>query len=358
MSNSSRMQSRLPISLSWLGLLFVLVLVAVAIAAVLADHQEIRFTHVVLLTFVCVCYAGSYIAIHKLLVERLETRIRGWQVLLLRSVALILAVLIGTELAARGFWFLGTSLEESRRNFFPVGLSVTAAGAILDYGYQQLRRRAREFELREERARRKAIMAELSALRARTDPHFLFNSLNTIVGLIEEDPKKATDVVERLAGLFRYALDGSRRETAPLATEIRAVEAYLEIEAIRLGERFRWQLHVEPGLLDLEVPTLFLLPVVENAVMHGVAPKRGEGRVTVRATSHEGRLRLEVRDDGAGMGNSTVEGSGSSMNDLRERLDLLYGENASLSIADGDSGAGSGGVVVTIEIPIGKESIS
>jgi two-component system, LytTR family, sensor histidine kinase AlgZ len=352
MPNSSRMQSQLPISLSWLGLLVVLVMVALAIAAVLADHQEIRLTHVALLTFVCVCYAGSYIAIHKLLVERLETRISGWQVFLLRSVALLAAVLAGTELAARAFWFLGTSLEESRRNFFPVGFSVTAAGAILDYGYQQLRRRAREFELREERARRKAIAAELSALRARTDPHFLFNSLNTIVGLIEEDPKKATDIVERLAGLFRYALDGSRREKTPLAHEILAVEAYLEIEAIRLGERFRCQLDVDPALLDLEVPTLFLLPVVENAVIHGVAPKRGEGRVSVRATSHEGRLRLEVCDDGGGMGSSPVEGSGSSMNDLRERLDLLYGERASLSIVD----AGSGGVVVTIEIPIEEGS--
>jgi two-component system, LytTR family, sensor histidine kinase AlgZ len=348
MPNSSRIQSQLPIGLSWLGLLVVLVMIALAIASQLSDYQEVRPIHVVALTFVGACFTAAYIATHKLLVDRFEPRTGGWGTFLLRFAAVVIAVLAGTEIAARSLALLGGDPEESRRNFLPVGFAVTAAAAIIDYGYQQLKRRAREFELREERARRKAIDAELSALRARTDPHFLFNSLNTILGLIEEDPKKATDVVERLSKLFRYALEGSRRELAPLTDEFRAVEAYLEVEAIRLGDRFQWRLDLDPDVLDLEVPTLLILPVVENAVTHGIGPKRGEGRVAVRARRQENHLHLEVQDDGGGLGSSPVHGSGTSLSDLRERLELLYGEDAALSIVEADSG----GLVVAIRIPI------
>ena len=223
---------------------------------------------------------------------------------------------------------------------------MTVAAAIIDSRHQQLRRRARELELREERARRQAVHAELSALRARTDPHFLFNSLNTVAGLIEEDPRKASEAVERLAGLFRYALEGSRRESVRLGDELRAVEAYLALETLRFGDRFAWRVDADRELHEVEVPPLFLQPLVENAVVHAAAQKRGAARVEVRASRHDGRLRVEVEDDGGGMGSSRVRGSGTAMAALRERLEL-YGGGASLRVGTGTLG----GTLVTVELP-------
>lgn len=333
--------------LSWLSLLVVVLMIALAIAAQLSEYQAVGLANVLALTFIAACYTASYLAVHVLVVEKVEPRARGWQIVLVRGAAVVAAVIVGTELAARSMALLGGDVADHRSNYFPVGFAVTAAAAVLDYGYSQLKRRAKEIELREERARRKAIDAELAALRARTDPHFLFNSLNTLAGLIEEDPRKATEFLERLAGLFRYALEGSRRESVPFGDEIRAVRGYLELEATRFGDRFEWNIEVEDGLLELDVPPLFLQPVVENAVIHGVGPKRGPGRISVRAWLGDGRLQIEVEDDGAGMGSSPVRGSGSSMSDLRERLELLYGKDASIVSGRGESG----GVRVTIILP-------
>jgi two-component system, LytTR family, sensor histidine kinase AlgZ len=349
-NGSSKPPPELPIGLSWLGLLAVLVLIALAVAAQLSDYQQIGVVHVVILTFVGSCFAGAYVLVHKLIVEKLEPRARPWQKFVIRAIAVVVAVLVGTEVASQAVAAMGGDLHENRRNYFPVGFAVTAAAAIVDYAYQRLRSRARELQLREERARRQAIHAELSALRARTDPHFLFNSLNAVAGLIEENPRKASEAIERLAGLFRYALEGSRRETVRLGDETRAVEAFLELEAIRFGERFRWRVDMPSELLDVEVPPLFLQPLVENAVIHGAGSKRGPATVEVRGSQHGGRLRIEVEDDGAGMGNSPAQGSGTAMSDLRERLALLYDGSASLKTGTGVLG----GVLVTIELPIAQ----
>jgi two-component system, LytTR family, sensor histidine kinase AlgZ len=344
--------SRLPLGLSWRGLLAVLVMIALAMLAQISDHQQVGLIHLVMLTYVGVCFAAAYILAHKLIVEPLESRALHWQKPLIRALAVVVAVLAGGEIAAQTTSLLGGSVEEKRRNYLPVGFAVMAAAAIIDYGYQQLRRRARETELRAERARRKAISAELAALRARTDPHFLFNSLNTLAGLIEEDPRKATEVVERLAALFRYVLEGSRRETVRFGEELDAVRRYLELEAIRFGERFEWHLDVAPSLEDYMVPPLFLQPLVENAVIHGAGPKRGTAHLTIRAAREGDRLRVVLEDDGGGLGSSPVRGSGSSMADLAERLELLYGSDAALEVRNRDEG----GVIATVVLPAATES--
>jgi two-component system, LytTR family, sensor histidine kinase AlgZ len=344
--------SRLPLGLSWRGLLAVLVMIALAMVAQMSDHQQVGLTHLVMLTWVGACFTAAYVLAHKFVVEPLELRARQWQKPLIRAVALVAAVLAGGELAAQTTSLLGGSIEEKRRNYLPVGFAVMAAIAVIDYGYQELRRRAREVELREERARRKAISAELAALRARTDPHFLFNSLNTLAGLIEENPRKATEVVERLASLFRYVLEGSRCESVRFGQELDAVRRYLELEAIRFGERFHWHLDVAPALEQLIVPPLFLQPLVENAVIHGAGPKRGDAHVAIRAARVGNRLHVEVEDDGGGIGSSPVRGSGSSLADLAERLDLLYGSDASFSSRN----RAGGGVLVAVVLPIVEES--
>ena len=333
----------------WAGLLVILVMIAVAIGAVLSDHQVVGWVHYTLLTGVGGCYAAAFLVAKRFLVTRYEARTTaGWQRLALWLATFLLAVVGGTELAARGVALLGEDVQENRANFFPVGFALTAAAVVIDYGYEQLKRRAREFELREERLRREALRAELSALQARTDPHFLFNALNTLAGLIEEDPARASDMLERLAGVFRYALEGSRSSSVALADEVHAVESYLQVESVRFGDRFTWSLDTSPDLRDARVPPLFLQPLVENALLHGVSQKPGNARVEVRLSRREGFLHVEVEDDGPGPGASTTAGTGNSLENLRERLDLLFDGKGSLS-----TGAGArGGFRASVEIPL------
>ena len=340
--------------LSWVGLLVILVLIAMAIGAVLSDYQRVEWIHYVLLTFVGACYAGSFLIAKRFIVKRFEAHVTAvWQRLGLWLAALATAVLAGTELAARTSTLLGGNLAEGRANFFPVGFALTAAAVVIDYGYEQLKRRARESEVREERLRREALRAELSALQARTDPHFLFNSLNTLAGLIEEDPAKASEMLERLSGLFRYALEGSRAGTVPLADELRAVEDYLHVESVRFGERFTWSVEAPDDVCCERVPPLFLQPLVENALNHGVAQKRGRARVDVRLSRRDGFLHIEVEDDGPGPGASTVTGSRSALENLRERLDLLFDGEGSLTTGQGTAG----GFRVSMDVPLrGKEA--
>jgi two-component system sensor histidine kinase AlgZ len=214
--------------------------------------------------------------------------------------------------------------------------------------YQQMLRRVREIEQREQRAREKALAAELRGLQARTNPHFLFNALNTVAGLIGEDPRRAEDAVERLAELFRYTLDASRKREVPLGDELAAVRAYLEMETMRFEARLRWHIDVDPALERAPVPPLSIQPLVENAVLHGVEG-RGEGNVVVEAKRDAGAITVRVSDDGPGPGRSGHAGTRTSLHELGERLRLLYGERATLRVTDAEGG----GCAVALRLPLG-----
>jgi LytS/YehU family sensor histidine kinase len=281
---------------------------------------------------------------------RVEKRRSPWWVrLCVQACVVVAAVGIGGEIAAQSLALMGGDpASRTRRNLLPVGLALTVAMVVIEAGYMRLRRRAREHELREERLRRQAVKAELAAIQARTDPHFLFNSLNTVAGLVEEDPGRAADMLQRLAALFRYALEGSRVERVRLGDEVQAARTYLEIEAVRFGDRLRWSVTVEDSLLESPVLPHLLQPVVENAVKHGIAPRPGPGRVEVRITQEHDRLRLEVEDDGGRIEAPGCKGSGTALSDLKERLQLSYGEGASLQKAMGPLG----GCRVCIIVPM------
>ena len=150
-------------------------------------------------------------------------------------------------------------------------------------GFETLRERARRVELKAQRAQQEALRAQLEALQARTNPHFLFNSLNTVAGLIDEDPRKAEEVLERLSALFRYSLEGSRTDWVRLEQEIENVEGYLEVERVRLGDRLNSEIDVAPGVENILVPPLVLQPLVENAVLHAIAPRSAGGSLSLRA---------------------------------------------------------------------------
>jgi LytS/YehU family sensor histidine kinase len=177
-----------------------------------------------------------------------------------------------------------------------------------------------------ERVRAELARAELRALRAQLHPHFLFNTLNSIASLIPTHPKSAEEMTTRLADVFRYALRASERDRAPLAQELDFLRAYLDIEHARFGDRLRIEERIEAGVENASVPTLLLQPLVENAVLHGIASRPRGGTIRLGARAEDGRLVLEVEDDGTGFDPASTarrepgDDSGFGLHAVRERL--------------------------------------
>lgn len=221
-------------------------------------------------------------------------------------------------------------------------VALLALAAIVDFRERQKNRRLRQSVLEAELAR-----AELRALRLELQPHFIFNALNAVVGLLRrEDPADAEKMLIGLSELLRRTLDGRGRQCVPLVEELRLVRLYLDIERIRFGDRFEVSLEAEPGSENASVPSLLLQPLVENAVRHGVARHSGRGRVGVHARRSGDRLVLRVTDDGPGP--ETAEaGHGVGLDNVSSRLEALYGRDWELALGSG----AEGGTEVRIELP-------
>jgi signal transduction histidine kinase len=186
----------------------------------------------------------------------------------------------------------------------------------------------RIFELREkhEEMRELAVAAQLAALRAQLNPHFLFNSLNSIAELVRTDPERAEECIERLAEILRYVLKRTQIDLVPFADELRIAQAYLEIEKARFGDALRVETLVDEGAGAVMLPGLTLQPLVENAVKHGISQKVGGGLITIEAGLDNGDLRLSVRDTGVGMRTTKAPfDRGFGLRNLRERLTRRYG---------------------------------
>jgi len=210
-------------------------------------------------------------------------------------------------------------------------------------------RRLRREEARAASAEALRARAELSALRAQLNPHFLFNVLHSVLGMMRRDPALAEQALERLGDLLRYALrvhrDGVDRTA--LRHEWEFMETYLELETIRLGDRLKISKRVDEAALDCSVPTFSVQPLVENAVRHGIAPRAEGGSVRVDASLVAGLLRIEVTNDGAGEATAANgDESGTGLRVLRERLEVLYHGHAELSC--GAAGEGSYRAVLTL----------
>jgi signal transduction histidine kinase len=195
-------------------------------------------------------------------------------------------------------------------------------------GYHQYWSRILTLQSRERQLTELAATAQLAALRAQINPHFLFNSLNSIAQLIHTDPDKAEACVERLGEIFRYILRRAEKEFVPLGDEIQMADAYLEIERARFGDRLRVEKCVDARSLQQLVPNLILQPLVENAIKHGLSRKLGTGTVRLEARVAGDVLTVTVTDDGIGMGGTAlaaVYDRGVGLSNLRDRLARLYG---------------------------------
>ena len=234
-------------------------------------------------------------------------------------------------------------------------LALVVGGIVL--GYEQMRSRLQEtlremeeVRLVEARLREEAARAELAALQARINPHFFFNTLNTITSLLDEDVDKAEELLETLADLFRYAFRVADAVPVPLDEEIAFSRGYLQIEQARFGDRLNVVWNVDPASLNVRVPGLTLQPLLENAVGHGIAPLARGGRIEVTTAVEGTTLRIDVVDDGVGLsdrGKRLIHDE-HGLGNVARRLTSCYGEDANVVLS---SGPGDVGTLARLALP-------
>jgi len=219
-----------------------------------------------------------------------------------------------------------------------IGYAWHTAGALQD---------ARDLAARAELLRSRA---ELELMRSQLQPHFVNNTLHALLGLVRRDPALAENALEKLGELLRFGqwVHQSGRDWVPLSREWDFVRSYLELEGMRLGSRLRVSLEADDAALDVTVPPFSLQPIVENAILHGIAPRASGGCVAVSARRSDGRLRLAVADDGPGSSADAIAASSRiGLRLLQERLAALYDGRAHLVF---ESPAG-GGFRVFLDLP-------
>ncbi len=211
---------------------------------------------------------------------------------------------------------------------------------------------ALRIELKLEEQKRLLLEARLDALQRQINPHFLFNTLNSIAALVRSQPELAREMTVKLANILR-ALLKDHDTYVPLRDELRFTDDYLDIEVVRFGaEKLKVEKEIDPRTLEVLVPSILLQPLIENSIKHGLEPRIHGGTVTLRSRLNGDRVLIEVADDGVGMGNRPVSalsrsGAGIGMKNVQERLEVLYGNQAHFNVV---SNPGRG-TLISIEIP-------
>jgi two-component system LytT family sensor kinase len=253
----------------------------------------------------------------------------------------------GPESRPRPFWEMFVGRASSQ---FHIELLIYAATLGLGYAVSYYAR-FREREVRARALEAQLAQAQLQALKMQLHPHFLFNTLNGIAGLVRDNRNRAAvDMLAGLSDLLRYTLENAGRQEVPLKEELEFLELYLGIQLMRFPDRLRVRLEVAPDTLDALVPNLILQPLVENAIRHGVSQRAAGGTIGVEAVRADGRLRIKVYDDGPGLKPGGAFGAadeGVGLSNTRARLARLYGDRQRFTL-DGREG---GGVEATLVIP-------
>jgi len=229
-------------------------------------------------------------------------------------------------------------------------LIVIALHALLYY------QNFRASELAQSSLKTQLAQAQLRALKMQLHPHFLFNTLHSISSLVLEDPAKANSMIARLGDFLRLTLENSDQQLVSLKEETEFLRCYLEIEQVRFGDRLALAFELEPQTLSAQVPKLILQPVVENAIQHAIAPRATRGHINIEAKRLNSLLRLEVRDNGAGIpSNGDLLGiEGLGLSNVRARLHQMYGSDFRFELMN----ARDGGLTVVMEIPFQREGDS
>ncbi len=226
-------------------------------------------------------------------------------------------------------WLIGTHKKDIIKlsTVIPIAFGVTLVITTLLY--------AADFYRAMRNAERTALVSELRALRAQINPHFLFNTLNSIAALVHSRPHEAEHVIEELAELFRYTLQASKHPTVRLSDDLAATERYIAIEEARFRDRMTVTRVINEQVLDARVPSLLVQPLLENAVKHGVSKTEGPCAIHIELTLVAQQVHLKVRDTGPGFattdpGELFVRGTGLA--NVRDRLRIHFGQAAQMTI--------------------------
>jgi two-component system LytT family sensor kinase len=285
------------------------------------------------------------LSLYRSIRQRFKAPALDWQVLFaLICVILEMARIMVGNLAAKQKWlFYLDSPHPWTKVLIIVGTLIGVGLPIRIWNTTRIERKLEDQE-------RLLLRARMDTLISQINPHFLFNTLNTISSLIRFDPDTARSVLLKLSNILRRRLK-SLTHFLPLKEEIDFIDDYLDIEVVRFG-RDKLQIHkeVEPDSLEVIVPSMILQPLVENAIRHGIGPKVGGGTITLRVWRNGGKLTLEVIDDGVGMPQNRLREiyeSGIGIRNVHERLQVLYGQDYTFKI---DSQPGFG-TAIRVEIP-------
>jgi LytS/YehU family sensor histidine kinase len=289
--------------------------------------------------------------------QYLESRSQGLARWMVRFGILIALAIAGSAVANGIFLLIGWLpphfFIRAYLTRLPIAILLTLLVGIAMIVYESMRGQLQEtalelrtHELERERAMKLVTEARLSSLESRIHPHFLFNTLNSISSLIPEDPGRAEKLVEQMAALLRFSLDSTRDGLVPLERELKIVNAYLEIEKSRLGDRLRYEVICPSDVNAVAVPPLAIQTLVENTIKHVIAPSRTGGWLEVSVARSNGTVNLAVRDSGPGF-DIKMTPAGHGLDNLRGRMNALYGAAASIDATrDGETAS------VCVSIPV------
>lgn len=231
-------------------------------------------------------------------------------------------------------------------SYFDYGIPLYWIIILLNYAFDYYSR-YKENEVKAAQLEAQLAQAQLQALKMQLQPHFLFNTLNAISVLIEKNPTLARRTVGRLSELLRYTLDAVGIQKVSLQEELEFLDKYLQIEQTRFGERLTVHIEVEDDVREAAVPNMILQPLVENAIKHGIARKRGNALIEVHAHRENGSLTLSVRDNGSGL--NETHGDGVGLSSTRARLRELYGDAQSFELYNLSNGGAEARIVIPFQ---------
>ncbi len=194
---------------------------------------------------------------------------------------------------------------------------------------------------------------ELKTLKSQLNPHFMFNALNSIRALIQEDPKSAQTAVTNLSNILRYSLRIERMETVSLEDEMQTVEDYLALESIRFEERLKYKIMLDPASRKIEIPPMMIQTLVENGIKHGISKRREGGEISILTSVDDLKLKIEIRNNGQMDSGLLQSSKGFGISNTKHRLSLLYGEKAVFSIKNYSADE----VIAELIIPTGGSNL-
>jgi two-component system LytT family sensor kinase len=302
------------------------------------------------------------------MVARLPLERENWvrSALLHIPISIVLGVLLtglGDVLIwLRWSWPAGRPLTFEAVIRFVIGNFSEAIGiylliALTGYAFTYYRR-FREGQVKTLQLEAQLSQAQLDALKMQLHPHFLFNTLHSISALLNKDADAARKMITRLGDFLRLTLENSGAQEVTLRQEMEFLSCYLEIERIRFQDRLVTHVDVAQQTLDAKVPNLILQPIVENAIRHGIAPRSTQGLIEIEAKQRNGRLRIQVRDNGPGLSahrtSDNMFKKGLGLSNTENRLKQLYGSAQSFNLSNNPEG----GLIVTLEIPFQLDGVA